>query len=261
MAATRVPFGVVTAPGQRQHPVLVAQAIATLEQMFPGRFWAALGSGEAVNEHVTGDAWPSHEERTQRLGESAEIMRGLLAGEEVTHRGAVVADRARVWSRPETPPPLFAAAVSPETAGWAARWADGLITVAQPVAALRDVVDAYRSAGGDGPLSLQVHISFDPDLDEARRIAYRSWRSGLVPARDAWELATVDEFARYTAQFTPSDMDAVVLIASHPDDLVARLREYADVGFDRLFLHHVGAEQARFLELAATHVLPGLRAG
>jgi coenzyme F420-dependent glucose-6-phosphate dehydrogenase len=258
--ATDLPFGIVTAPGQRQHPVIVAQAIATLAQMFPGRFWAALGSGEAMNEHVTGDEWPSHEARTERLGEAAQVIRRLLAGEEVTYRGAVVADRARVWSLPETPPPLLAAAVSPATSGWAATWADGLITVVQPVPVLRQVVDAYRSAGGRGPVCLQVHLSIDPQLDRAREVAYRSWRSSLVPAPTAWDVETVDEFERRTAEFSPRDMDDAVVVGSDPGEVVDRLRELAAVGFDKLYLHHVGRGQERFLQLAADRLLPALRA-
>src|SRR5918999_2204897 len=114
MQATSLPFGVVTAPGQRYHPAETAQAIATLGDLFPGRFWAALGSGEALNEHVTGERWPLKEERDARLLECVEVLRALLRGEEVTHRGLVTVDRARVWSLPAEIPPLYAAAVSPE---------------------------------------------------------------------------------------------------------------------------------------------------
>ena len=58
MATTSLPFGVVTAPGQRYHPAIIAQAVATLSEMFPDRLWVALGTGEASNEHITGDRWP-----------------------------------------------------------------------------------------------------------------------------------------------------------------------------------------------------------
>src|SRR4051794_37585174 len=141
LASTAFSLGVVNAPGQRYHPAVVAQAIATLEEMFPGRFWAALGSGENINEHVTGDPWPSKSDRNARLAESVDVIRRLLAGEAVSHDGHVVVHEARVWSLPAEPPPLFGAAVSPETAGWLAGWADGLATVAQAPQALRRVVE------------------------------------------------------------------------------------------------------------------------
>src|SRR5215217_3558627 len=154
LATTDLPFGVVTAPGQRYHPAVAAQKIATLSAMFPGRFWAALGSGEAMNEHITGDRWPRKDVRNARLLECVDVIRRLLDGEEVSHDGLVTVDRARVWTRPEDPPPLLAAAVSVETARWAAGWADGLITVNGTRDHMREVADAYREAGGAGPGTL-----------------------------------------------------------------------------------------------------------
>src|SRR5215203_5245241 len=73
LEATSLPFGVVTAPGQRYHPAVMA-----LAQMYPGRFWAALGSGEAVNEHVTGERWPNKDDRDARLLECVDVIRALL---------------------------------------------------------------------------------------------------------------------------------------------------------------------------------------
>src|SRR3954470_4636492 len=144
LEATGLPFGVVNAPGQRYHPAIVAQAAATLAAMYPQRFWVALGSGENINEHITGERWPRKELRNQRLRECVEVMRALFAGEEVSHDGLVTVDRAKIWSLPETPPPLIGAAVSAETARWTASWADGLVTLARPAESARKVIDAYR---------------------------------------------------------------------------------------------------------------------
>src|SRR5690606_17754818 len=126
---------------------------------FPGRFWAALGSGENLNEHVTGDVWPAKEIRDDRLVEVVGLIRRLLAGEEVSHHGLVTVDRARIWSLPEEQPALLGPAVTVPTARRAASWADGLITVNQPHDILRRMIDAYRDADGRGPLALQVHLS------------------------------------------------------------------------------------------------------
>ncbi len=103
LATTDLPFGVVNAPGQRYHPAIVAQSIGTLAAMFPGRFWAALGSGENANEHITGDPWPRKDVRQRRLRESADVIRRMLDGEVVSHEGLVTVDRARLWTRPEIP--------------------------------------------------------------------------------------------------------------------------------------------------------------
>ncbi|MDX6281903.1 MAG: hypothetical protein QOH03_2974, partial [Kribbellaceae bacterium] len=130
LQATELSFGVVNAPGQRYHPAIIAQAIGTLGSMYPGRFWAALGTGEASNEHITGDGWPRKAVRQQRLEESVEVMRKLLQGEEVSHDGLITVDRARLWTLPPEPPALLGAAVSAATAQRAAEWADGMITIA-----------------------------------------------------------------------------------------------------------------------------------
>src|SRR5215204_3946230 len=119
LQATGLGFGVVNAPGQRYHPAIVAQAAATLSELFPERFWLALGSGEASNEHITGDRWPPKEERRARLGEAVAVIRALLAGETVSHDGLVTVDRARLWTLPERPPALIGAAISADTAAWA----------------------------------------------------------------------------------------------------------------------------------------------
>src|ERR671917_1574895 len=87
LASTSLPFRVVNAPGQRYHPAIVAQAMATLAEMFPGRLWVCLGTGEASNEHITGARWPPKPERNARLAECVEVIRAMLAGEEVTHHG------------------------------------------------------------------------------------------------------------------------------------------------------------------------------
>ncbi|HLT15201.1 MAG TPA: TIGR03885 family FMN-dependent LLM class oxidoreductase [Acidimicrobiales bacterium] len=258
LASTSLPFGVVTAPGQRYHPAVSAQAIATLAAMFPGRFWAALGSGENANEHITGDAWPRKELRNRRLGECVSVMRRLLAGEEVSHDGLVTVDGARLWTRPDEPPPLIGAAVSPETAAWVAGWADGLITVDRPPEVLRRVVAAYRSAGGTGPASLQVHLSYDRDEDRALAVAHDQWRNNVVGPPVAWNLATVEEFDVLGEHVRPDAVRGPVLVSSDPKQHAAWLQERADLGFDRLYLHHVGQTQDEFIDVFGERVLPEL---
>jgi probable non-F420 flavinoid oxidoreductase len=259
LQATDLSFGVVNAPGQRYHPAVIAQAIATLSAMYEGRFWVALGSGEAANEHITGGVWPRKELRNQRLRECVDIIRALLAGEEVSHDGLVTVDRARVWTLPETQPELIAAAVSAETAGWAAEWADGLATVAQPHDALRRVIDAYRDNGGTGRLVLQVHVSWARTDDEALAIAYDQWRSNTFAAAVSWELDTVEGFDEAARFVRPEDLREGVLVSSDPAVHAERLQGYLDLGFDDLYVHHVGQQQKAFIDTYARAVLPQLR--
>jgi probable non-F420 flavinoid oxidoreductase len=259
LEATDLPFGVVTAPGQRYHPAVLAQAGATLAEMFPGRFWMALGSGEFCNEHITGDPWPSKERRNARLGECVGVMRALLAGEVVDHDGLVKVDRARLWTLPDSPPPLLGAAVSAETAGWVGGWADGLITIAQPLDTLRRVLAAFREGGGeDKPAALQVHLSWAEDEKEALDIAYDQWRTNVFSPPLTWDVATVEEFDEAARHVRPEDMRSAVLISADVDRHTAWLHELADLGFDAIYLHHVGREQRAFIETFGTHVLPKL---
>ncbi|MGX5696184.1 TIGR03885 family FMN-dependent LLM class oxidoreductase [Agromyces soli] len=258
LQATRLPIGVVTAPGQRYHPAVAAQAIATLESMFPGRFWAALGSGEALNEHVTADPFPPKPERDERLAQAVAAIRRLLAGEEVSTDGLVRMDRARIWSLPAVPPPLHAAAVSHETAREAASWADGLITVDQPRDVLRALLEAYRAAGGRGPVAVQVHLSWAPHEDEARAIAHEQWRTGLLPGPLVWELATPEDFDRRTADATVDEVARTIPVSADLGRHAHHLAELAELGFDRIFVHHVGTEQDRFIDAFGARVLPAL---
>ena len=259
MAQTSFSLGVVNAPGQRYHPVIIAQAIATLEEMFPGRFWAALGSGEAMNEHVTGEPWPSKDVRNARLAESVDIIRRLLAGERLSHDGHVVVHDARVWSRPAAPPPLLGTAVSAETAGWLAGWADGLATVAQSPDALRRILDVYRGNGGSGAAVLQIHVSLAPTDAEALAIAKDQWRNGLVSPPRCWDIEQPEAFDEAAGEPGDAEMREAVLVAHDASELAARIADLARIGFDRVYIHHVGKDQARFLQRAEAELLPRLR--
>jgi G6PDH family F420-dependent oxidoreductase len=227
--------------------------------MYPGRFWAALGSGEASNEHITGGGWPRKEVRNARLLECVEVIRALLAGEEVSHDGLVKVDRARLWTRPEEPPLLIGAAVSEATARWCAEWADGLITVNAPTERLERMVAAYRDAGGRGKLHLQVHLSWAESEDEARSVAHEQWRSNVFPPPICWDLDTAEHFDLVSEDVSVERVAAVVNVSSDPGLHAKTIREYADLGFEEIYLHHVGQEQERFLDVFGERVLPEVR--
>jgi len=260
LEATSLPFGVVNAPGQRYHPAIVAQAAASLCQMFPGRLWVALGTGEASNEHITGERWPSKAERNARLRECVDVIRALFAGEVVDHRGRVVVDRARLWTLPPEPPPLIGPAVSVETAGWVGEWADGLVTINQPPDKLERMIAAFRENGGEGKrLAVQVHLSWAPDEDSALEIAFDQWRTNVFAPPLCWDLHTVEQFDIAAEHVSPEAVRNTVLVSADPGRHVEVLRELATLGFDEIYLHHVGREQERFIDAFGEHVLPELR--
>jgi probable non-F420 flavinoid oxidoreductase len=256
LASTSLPFGVVNAPGQRYHPAIVAQAAASLSEMFPERLWVVLGTGEASNEHITGARWPAKDVRNARLRECVDVMRALFAGEEVSHDGLVTVDRARLWTLPETPPPLLCAAVSEATARWGGEWADGLATVNAPVEQLRRMLDAFGDAGRK---VLQVHVSWAPTHAEAERIAYDQWRTNVFDPPLCWDLETPEAFDVAARFVRPEDVAAKVLVSADLSRHVEWLREFAELGFDDIALHHVGQDLEAFIDAFGEHVLPALR--
>ena len=259
LARTDLELGCVSAPGQRYHPAVVAQKIATLAEMFPGRFWVALGSGEASNEHITGDRWRPKDERTQRLEECVDVISRLLDGEEVSHDGLVTVDRARLWDLPTTRPRLVGPAVSVQSAARVAAWADGLVTINQPVDVLRDVVAAYRGAGGRGPLALQVHLSWAPTAEQADSIALDQWRTNVFPEPVCWDTETPEAFDVMAEHVDIEGVRRSVEVSADLGWHRDRIAELAAVGFDDVYLHHVGQEQDAFIDTFAAEVLPALR--
>ena len=256
LASTSLPFGVVNAPGQRYHPAIIAQAAASLSEMFPERLWVALGTGEASNEHITGEGWPAKDVRNARLRECVDIMRALFAGEEVSHSGLVTVDRARLWTLPAVPPDLIVAAVSEKTAAWGAEWADGFATVNAPVDQLQRMLDAFGR--DDCRRVLQVHVSWAPTDEEAREIAYDQWRTNVFDPPVCWDLDSPEAFDAAAQLVKPSDLEGKVLISSDLAQHVAWLQEFAALGFSDIAIHHVGQDLDPFIDAFGEHVLPEL---
>ena len=260
LQATSCSFGVVNAPGQRYHPAIIAQAAATLGCMFPDRFWMAVGSGQNMNEHITGDKWPPKRARNERLRECVDIMRRLWDGETVSHEGHVTVDEAYLHTRPDSPPSLFGAAITPKTASWVAEWADGLITVGKPIEELKEVVSAFRENGGvDKPMRLQVQLSYADSREEALQAAHEQWRTNVFASRLLSDLRMPNQFEAAAEFVQPEDVVGPVLVSDDLDQHTEWLQEYIDLGFDALYLHDVHLPQEPFIRDFGEHVLPQLR--
>ena len=256
LATTGLRFGVVTAPGQRGGSVGNDGRVVALASMFPGRFWMAPGSGENMNEHITGDAWPPKETRQRRLEECVEVIRRLHRGEDVTHHGLVTVEQARIWDVPDSPPPLIAPAISVDTARRAAVWADGLVTVNQPAAKLKDMLAAYRDNGGLGKAVLQVHLSWAPREQDAAAIALDQWRTNTFAPPVPWDLPTAGHFDGVSGQVGEEQVRKAVNVSASLGQHAEWLAGYSDLGFDELYLHFVGQEQAPFIDAFGAEVLP-----
>ena len=248
MATSNLPFGVVCAPGQRYHPTIVAQAAATLAQMFPQRFWMAVGSGEALNESITGERWLDKPDRNQRLLECTDIMKRLFNGETVTHHGMVTVEGAKLYTRPQHQPLLVGAAVTAKTARWMGSWADGLITVHQPFNDLKKVVEGFRENGGEGkPVYLKVQLSYAATDEEALKGAHDQWRTNIFSGTVLGDLSRVEQFDALGEFVQPEEMHGMVRISSKIQKHIDWIKQDMELGFDKIILHNVNREQERFI--------------
>jgi coenzyme F420-dependent glucose-6-phosphate dehydrogenase len=260
MQATPCNFGTVCAPGQRYHPAIIAQAAATLSQMYPDRFWLALGSGQNLNEHITGDPWPSKEKRQQRLFESAKVIRELWNGDTVFEDGLIKVENARLYTRPEKPPLIFGAAITDATAEWVGSWADGLLTVAKPPDELAKTVEAFRRGGGQGkPMRLQAAVSLDRSEEIAEVAAYRHWGVACLPVEEIQNIATPEEFDAKVAHRKPDAVCEKLRVSAELDEHRQWIRNDLELGFEMVYLHYVGRNIRKFIEQVGKQVLPEFR--
>jgi coenzyme F420-dependent glucose-6-phosphate dehydrogenase len=260
MQATDLPVGMISAPGYRYHPAVLAQGAATLAEMFPGRFWLALGSGQRLNEDITGLPWPEKSERNARLTECAAVISSLLRGETVSHRGRITVIDARLYSLPASPPPLLGAAVTETTAEMVGTWADGLLTVQGELEQVHRVVEAFRRGGGRGkPLKMQVALNWDRTEERALQGAFEQWKYNALGGDVNWELRSPAHFEVATRHVKPDALRECVLISSDVARHIAWLQQYVELGFDEIHLHQVGSNQREFVDVFSREVLPEIR--
>jgi coenzyme F420-dependent glucose-6-phosphate dehydrogenase len=259
MQATSLPIGMVCAPGQRYHPVMVAQALATLGEMFPDRLFMSLGSGEAVNEYFSGEPWPSKPLRNERLKECYQIINRLLDGELVNHDGHIKVQDAKLYTLPKVKPQLIGAAVTPETAAWLGGWADGMVTINKPVDQLKEVIAAFRDGGGAGkPIALKVQLSYDQDYGMALQGAFEQWKTNIFESSLLSDLNSVSQFEAAAKFVRPEDLHESVHISSDLNEHLEIIRTYKEMGFDTIILHNVNRNQKGFISDFARVVLPNL---
>ncbi|MCA1845793.1 MAG: TIGR03557 family F420-dependent LLM class oxidoreductase [Actinobacteria bacterium] len=246
----------VTCPTTRIHPALVAHAASTVADMMPGRFFLGLGSGENLNEHILGDAWPPVGIRLRMLEEAVAIIREMFTGDLVTHDGDYYTlHTARLYTLPDQPPPIMVAASGPMAAEVAGRIGDGLISTAPDP----KVVDVYRRNGGDGPRYGQLHVCYAPDEAEAIETAHRQWINAAIGGELGQELPLPANFQQAGKTVRPEDVAETVVCGPDPERHIAKIREYADAGFDHVYVHQIGADQDAFFRFYTEEVLPKLR--
>lgn len=254
-AATSLPVTTaVTCPTLRIHPAIIAQAAATSALLTEDKFVLGVGSGEALNEHILGRRWPSAAERLEMLEEAVGVMRDLWTGKLISHRGQhYTVETARLYSVPQTPPPVYMSGFGAKAIELAARIADGYICV-EPNA---DFVRRYRDAGGRGPAQGGMKVCWGTDADQARKTVYRLWRNDELPGEAAQLLQTPRHFEEITQLISEDDIS--VPCGPDPDVHINAIKAYPDAGFDEVYISQIGPDQEGFFEFYASQVLPRLR--
>jgi G6PDH family F420-dependent oxidoreductase len=249
----------VTCPIQRYHPAVVAQKAATLQLLSNGRFILGLGSGENLNEHVTGEGWRPVAQRQDMLVEAATIIRQLVTGELVTWEGDYFRiDSARIWDAPENGVPIGIAVSGESSVERFAPLADHLIAV-QPDA---DVIKSWdRTHQGDSRKIGQLPICWDPDREAAVARAHDQFRwfgGGWGVNAD---LPTPAGFAAASQFVRPEDVADSIPCGPDLDAVVEAVRPFQEAGFTDLAFVQVGDQgQQQFLDKVAPDLLEKLRA-
>jgi coenzyme F420-dependent glucose-6-phosphate dehydrogenase len=244
----------VTCPTIRIHPAIIAQAAATVGAMMPGRFFLGVGTGENLNEHVLGDKWPEYDIRAEMLEESLDVIRLLWEGEQASHYGAFyTVENARVYDVPDPLPKIHIAAGGTKAAELAGRIGDGLIATAPEA----EVLDGFRSAGGDGkPTYGQITLCWGENRDEAVTTAHRIWPTAAIRGEASQELPAPAHFEQLVQMITPEQIAKAIPCGPDPEPVIETIREYERAGFDHIYLHQVGPDQAGFLRFAERELLP-----
>ncbi len=244
----------VTCPMLRIHPAVIAQAAATSQVLLNGRFRLGVGSGEALNEHILGDRWPEADERLEMLEEAIEVIRKLLTGEQVSHRGRHYrVENARLYTRPDEPPQILVSGFGPKATDLAARIGDGYCTTSPD-----ELIDRFRSGGGgDKTVMAGTKVCYGPDRDAAIATVHRLWPNEALPGELAQVLPTPAHFEQAVQLVTPE------AIAQSPtpcgpdlDEHRAMIQSYADAGVDELYIQQIGDEHDDFFAVYRDEILP-----
>ena len=266
-ATTNLRFGTgVTPPGFRYHPAVLAQAAATLEAMFPGRFYLGLGAGEALNEHIVGGYWPEAPVRLERLMESIEIIEKLFTGKKTKYRGDHFnVESARLYTLPPSPPPIYVATSGPVMAGRTGRFTDGIIMVGASDEKIRMLMDKFeqgaRDVGKDPatmPKMLQVKISFADTLEAATEAAIKEWPNGGMAFPKA-DIREPEDFEAMAKLVRAEHYKNRVLLTPDLDEHVAYLQHFIDLGFSEIYIHNVNRTQEAFIDAYGKQVIPALK--
>ena len=246
----------VTCPTVRIHPAVLAQAAATAAAMLPdGRFRFGVGSGENLNEHILGDAWPPTDIRLEMLEEAVEVMRELWKGEPVTWRGTHYRiDNARLYTLPEYPIAVPISGFGPKAVELAARIGDGFVSTSPN----KEHVDLYRGLGGTGPAQAGMKVCWGEDEEAAKRLAHSLWPTSGLEGELSQELPMPAHFEQAASKVTVDDVAEAITCGPDPEKHAAAVRAYLEAGFDEVYVSQVGPDQQGWIDFFVREVRPKL---
>jgi G6PDH family F420-dependent oxidoreductase len=246
----------VTCPTIRTHPAIVAQAAATSAELLGGRFILGVGSGEALNEHILGDVWPSADVRLEMLEEAVALIRELWKGEVVTTEGKHYrVDHARIYNVPATPPEIYVSGFGPKATDLAARIGDGYMSTAPEA----ELVGRFKTATGGKPAQGGAKVAFAPTQEEGWGHAYRLWPNAGLPGELAQILPTPEHFQQATELVTEQMIRESTVAGNDPKHHLEQVQQYADAGYDELYVANMGPHYLEMIEFYGEQVLPELR--
>jgi coenzyme F420-dependent glucose-6-phosphate dehydrogenase len=206
---------------------------------------------------VTGQRWPSANERRELLKEAIAVMRSLWEGGLVEHRGRgyQVID-AQLFTLPAEPAPIYVAAAGPIAAEFAAEVGDGLIATTPQ----GDVVATFEEHGGSRKPKLgQLTVCWAPDERTPIDTAMTWWPTAAVRGELMQELPPPRHFEQATEMVTEDQRKEVVVCGSDVSRYLEAIGAYDLAGYDHVFIHQVGPNQEKGLRFLDEEVLPELK--
>jgi coenzyme F420-dependent glucose-6-phosphate dehydrogenase len=255
-ATERVEVGVgVTCPILRIHPAILAQATATTSLLFDGRFFFGVGSGEALNEHILGDRWPRPEIRLAMLEEAIEVIRALWTGETVDHDGEYYeVENARIFDAPDVAPPIIVSGFGPKSVELAGRIGDGYWGHSPT----SETIERFEAAGGRGPRYAQLNVCWATDVAYAKRTVYEVWPNAGITGQLSQDLPTWSHFEAAAEMISEDDAAKSVNCGPDVGAILESVEEYVKAGYDHLYFHQIGPDQAGFFDFWTSTLQPAL---
>jgi G6PDH family F420-dependent oxidoreductase len=246
----------VTCPTIRIHPAIIAQAAATAAVQLEGRFVLGVGSGEALNEHILGDPWPSVGVRLAMLEESVELIRLLHRGEQVSFHGDYYeVQDARIWTLPEQPVPIYISGFGPQATELAARIGDGYCTTSPDP----ELVALFRKHGDPArPVQGGMKVCWAPSEGDGLDTAARLWSNELLPGQLAQTLPRPEDFEAASSLVPRESVAQQIACGPDPERHLAAVQPYLEASFDEIYVQQIGPDQEAFFRGWSEHVLPSL---